>query len=207
MACDSLYRATAIRAFMKWGVECRRNILKSLRLPGRRRADQSGSVDLVQRDDGGSVVRSWTPGGRPRRRNSHYAVPGATPTKPGSATLPFFGSCRKSSMTREMLCRAIQWKIGFAQTTAGNVAGLWAIRNVYKEVYWSEVKGSISPVTAATGQRRLFWIVGRIDDVLNVAGHRIGTAEVESALVSHQKVAEQRRRPPDDLKGQALWRL
>src|SRR5207344_538874 len=71
--------------------------------------------------------------------------------------------------------------------------GLWGDPQRYKDVYWSEVKGSY------------FWIVGRIDDVLNVAGHRIGTAEVESALVSHRKVAEAAVvGRPDDLKGQAL---
>jgi len=84
--------------------------------------------------------------------------------------------------------------------------GLWGDPQRYKEVYWSEVKGSYF---TGDGSRQdedgYFWIVGRIDDVLNVAGHRIGTAEVESALVSHHKVAEAAVvGRPDELKGQAL---
>src|SRR5687767_9372065 len=84
--------------------------------------------------------------------------------------------------------------------------GLWGDPERYKQTYWSEVKGSYF---TGDGARRdkdgYFWIVGRIDDVLNVAGHRIGTAEVESALVSNQKVAEAAVvGRPDDLKGQAL---
>jgi acetyl-CoA synthetase len=73
-------------------------------------------------------------------------------------------------------------------------------------VYWSEVKGSYFTGDGARQDKDgYFWIVGRIDDVLNVAGHRIGTAEVESALVSHPKVAEAAVvGRPDDLKGQAL---
>lgn len=76
----------------------------------------------------------------------------------------------------------------------------------FKETYWSEVRGATSPVTAAGRTRTgYFWIMGRIDDVLNVAGHRIGTAEIESALVSHPSVAEAAAvGRPDDLKGQAL---
>jgi len=84
--------------------------------------------------------------------------------------------------------------------------GLWGDPERYKSVYWGEVNGSYF---TGDGSRRdkdgYFWIVGRIDDVLNVAGHRIGTAEVESALVSHPKVAEAAVvGRPDALKGQAL---
>jgi acetyl-CoA synthetase len=77
------------------------------------------------------------------------------------------------------------------QTVAEHARGIWGDKKRFKEVYWSEVKGSYF---TGDGCRQdhdgYFWIVGRIDDVLNVAGHRIGTAEVESALVSNQKVAE-----------------
>jgi len=88
----------------------------------------------------------------------------------------------------------------------GMLRGLWGDPERYKGVYWSEVKGSYF---TGDGSRQdkdgYFWIVGRIDDVLNVAGHRIGTAEVESALVSHPKVAEAAVvGRPDALKGQAL---
>ncbi len=84
--------------------------------------------------------------------------------------------------------------------------GIWGDKARYKETYWSEFKGMYF---AGDGARRdkdgYFWIVGRIDDVLNVAGHRLGTAEVESALVSHPSVAEAAVvGRPDELKGQAV---
>ena len=84
--------------------------------------------------------------------------------------------------------------------------GLWRDPERYKAVYWSEVKGSYFTGDGCRQDKDgYFWIVGRIDDVLNVAGHRIGTAEVESALVSNLKVAEAAVvGRPDDLKGQAI---
>src|SRR5437660_9764416 len=84
--------------------------------------------------------------------------------------------------------------------------GLWGDPQRYKEVYWSEIKGAYFTGDGCRQDKDgYFWIVGRIDDVLNVAGHRIGTAEVESALVSNQKVAEAAVvGRPDELKGQAL---
>jgi acetyl-CoA synthetase len=84
--------------------------------------------------------------------------------------------------------------------------GIWGDPQRYKEIYWGEVKGSYFTGDGCRQDKDgYFWIVGRIDDVLNVAGHRIGTAEVESALVSNQKVAEAAVvGRPDELKGQAL---
>ena len=84
--------------------------------------------------------------------------------------------------------------------------GIWGDKARFKKTYWSEYKGMYF---AGDGARRdkdgNFWIVGRIDDVLNVAGHRLGTAEVESALVSHPSVAEAAVvGKPDELKGQAV---
>jgi acetyl-CoA synthetase len=134
-------------------------------------------------------------------------LPGAIPTKPGSGTLPFFG-----------VDAAVVNKEG--KELPPNVGGYLVIRRPwpamlrtiygdparFQRQYWSEI-----PHVYFTGDgcRRdkdgYFWIVGRIDDVLNVAGHRIGTAEVESALVSHPKVAEAAVvGRPDALKGQAL---
>jgi acetyl-CoA synthetase len=134
-------------------------------------------------------------------------LPGATPTKPGSGTLPFFG-----------VVPDIVNKEG--QSQPPNVGGFLVIRrpwpsmlrNIYgdperfKRQYWSEIP---NVYFTGDGARRdedgYFWIVGRIDDVLNVAGHRIGTAEVESAIVSHPKVTEAAVvGRPDSLKGQAL---
>jgi acetyl-CoA synthetase len=84
--------------------------------------------------------------------------------------------------------------------------GLWGDNERYQQVYWTEVPGSYFTGDGCRQDKDgYFWIVGRIDDVLNVAGHRIGTAEVESAIVSHPKVAEAAVvGRNDDLKGQAL---
>ncbi len=84
--------------------------------------------------------------------------------------------------------------------------GVWGDPKRFVETYWSEVQGSYFTGDGCRQDKDgYFWIVGRIDDVLNVAGHRIGTAEVESALVSNPKVAEAAVvGRPDDLKGQAL---
>src|SRR5436190_20153388 len=83
---------------------------------------------------------------------------------------------------------------------------IWGDDDHYKKTYWSEVEGAY--FTGDGGRRDedgYFWVVGRIDDVLNVAGHRIGTAEIESAMVSHPAVAEAAAvGRPDELKGQAL---
>ena len=86
---------------------------------------------------------------------------------------------------------------------------LWGDDERYRKPYWDVIPGVYF---TGDGARRdedgYFWVVGRIDDVLNVAGHRIGTAEIESALVSHPAVAEAAAvGRPDELKGQALGRL
>src|SRR4029077_19132132 len=130
-----------------------------------------------------------------------------TPTKPGSATLPFFGIVPEVVDDKgNGVPRNCGGKLVLRKPWPSMLRGLWGDPQRYKDVYWSEVKGSYF---TGDGSRQdkdgYFWIVGRIDDVLNVAGHRIGTAEVESALVSHQKVAEAAVvGRPDELKGQAL---
>ena len=119
-------------------------------------------------------------------------LPGATPTKPGTATLPFFG-----------IDAAIVDRDG--KELGPNQGGLLVVRKPwpamlrgifndperYQKQYWTDVPGMYF---TGDGARRdadgYFWIMGRIDDVINVTGHRLGTAEVESALVSHEAVAE-----------------
>jgi acetyl-CoA synthetase len=83
---------------------------------------------------------------------------------------------------------------------------IWGDDERYKLQYWSEIKGAyFSGDGARKDKNGYFWIMGRVDDVINVAGHRLGTMEVESALVSHGKVAEAAVvGRPDDLKGQAI---
>jgi acetyl-CoA synthetase len=83
---------------------------------------------------------------------------------------------------------------------------IWGDKQRYKKQYWSEIKGCYFTGDGARRDKNgYFWIVGRIDDVLNVAGHRLGTSEIESALVGHPSVAEAAVvGRPDEIKGQAL---
>jgi acetyl-CoA synthetase len=134
-------------------------------------------------------------------------IPGATPTKPGTATLPFFG-----------VDAAIVDRDG--KELGPNQGGLLVIRKPwpamlrgifndperYVRQYWSDVPGMYF---TGDGARRdsdgYFWIMGRVDDVLNVSGHRLGTAEIESALVSHPSVAEAAVvGMPHEMKGQGV---
>jgi acetyl-CoA synthetase len=206
-----LYTApTAIRAFMKWGPEWpKKHDLTSLRLLGTVGEPINPEAWIWYRDIIGGkrcpIVDTWwqtETGGI-----MITPLPGATPTKPGSATLPFFGIVPEvvddSGQPVPPNCGG---KLVIRKPWPGMLRGLWGDPHRYQGVYWSEVEGSYF---TGDGSRRdedgYFWIVGRIDDVLNVAGHRIGTAEVESALVSHQKVAEAAVvGRPDAMKGQAL---
>ena len=120
-------------------------------------------------------------------------LPGVTPCKPGSATLPFFGvepllvdddgNVLEGNDVRGNLCMARTWP-GQARTIYGD-------HSRFQETYFSQFPGLYF---TGDGCRRdedgYYWIVGRVDDVLNVSGHRLGTAEIESALVSHDVVAE-----------------
>jgi acetyl-CoA synthetase len=206
-----LYTApTAIRAFMKWGVEWpRKHNLSSLRLLGSVGEPINPEAWMWYHEFIGGkrcpIVDTWwqtETGGI-----MITPLPGVTSTKPGSATLPFFGVQPEVVNDRgEALPRNSGGKLVIRQPWPSMLRGIWGDKKRFKETYWSEVKGSYF---TGDGCRQdadgYFWIVGRIDDVLNVAGHRIGTAEVESALVSNQKVAEAAVvGRPDELKGQAL---
>ena len=206
-----LYTApTAIRAFMKWGTEWpAKHDLSSLRLLGSVGEPINPEAWIWYYEVIGGkrcpIVDTWwqtETGGI-----MITPLPGATPTKPGSATLPFFGIVPEVvDDNGQPVPRNCGGKLVIRKPWPGMLRGLWRDPERYKTVYWSEVRASYF---TGDGSRQdhdgYFWIVGRIDDVLNVAGHRIGTAEVESALVSHRKVAEAAVvGRPDALKGQAL---
>ena len=201
---------TAIRAFMKWGDQwIKKHDLSSLRLLGTvgepinpeawmwyHKTIGGGKCPIVdtwwQTETGGHMI---TP------------IPGAIPTKPGTATLPFFGV---DAAVVDDLGKDVEvgqsGKLVIRKPWPSMLRGIWGNKERYKQAYWSEYKGIYF---AGDGARRdkdgYFWIVGRIDDVLNVAGHRLGTAEVEGALVSHPSVAEAAVvGRPDELKGQAV---
>ncbi|HWN94751.1 MAG TPA: acetate--CoA ligase [Methylomirabilota bacterium] len=206
-----LYTApTAIRAFMKWGVEWpEKHDLSSLRLLGSVGEPINPEAWMwYQEHIGGKrcpIVDTWwqtETGGI-----MITPLPGATPTKPGSGTLPFFGVIPEVVDDKgNAVPRNTGGKLIIRKPWPSMLRGIWGDKKRFKEVYWSEVPGSyFTGDGCRQDQDGYFWIVGRIDDVLNVAGHRIGTAEVESALVSNQKVAEAAVvGRPDELKGQAL---
>ena len=209
-----LYTApTAIRAFMRWGDNyVLRHRLDSLRLLGsvgepinpeawmwyhtmigKKRCP---IVDTWWQTETGSIM--ITP------------LPGVTPTKPGSGTRPFFGVVAKvvDDQCKEVP-RNSGGKLIITQPWPSMLRTLWGDDERYHKAYWSEFPGKTGIYFTGDGARQdkdgYFWIVGRIDDVLNVSGHRLGTAEVESALVSHPAVAEAAAvGRPDELKGQAL---
>jgi acetyl-CoA synthetase len=134
-------------------------------------------------------------------------LPGATPLKPGTATLPFFGvDAAVVDDNGKEVGPDEGGKLVVRKPWPAMLRTIYGDNARYKEQYWSQVKGYYF---TGDGARRdkdgYFWIVGRIDDVLNVAGHRLGTAEVESALVAHEAVAEAAVvSRPDEIKGQGV---
>jgi len=206
-----LYTApTAIRAFVRWGEQWpRKHDLSSLRLLGTVGEPINPEAWMWYRSviggDRCPIVDTWwqtETGGI-----MITPLPGATPTKPGSGTLPFLG----------VVADVVDKDGGSAEPGAGGYLVIkkpWPgmLRTIYGDPdryvaqYWSRFPGVYF---TGDGARRdedgYYWIMGRVDDVINVAGHRLGTMEVESALVSHPRVAEAAVvGRPDDLKGQAL---
>ncbi len=133
-------------------------------------------------------------------------LPGITATKPGSATHAFPGV---SAAILDQQGNRIEQGGGLLAITKpwpGMLRTIWGDDERYKSVYWSKWKDMYFPGDGAKlDAEGYYWLLGRVDDVLNVAGHRIGTMEVESALVDHPSVAEAAVvGKPHELKGQAL---
>ncbi len=201
---------TAIRAFIRWGEQWPlKHDLSSLRLLGTvgepinpeawmwyHRIIGKGKCPIVdtwwQTETGAIMI---TP------------IPGATPLKPGTATLPFPG------IEVDVVSRDGR-SVGKDKGGYLVIRKPWPsmLRNIYgdperfKKQYWSEIKGVYFTGDGARKDKDgYYWIMGRVDDVINVSGHRLGTAEVESALVSHPAVAEAAVvGKPDELKGSAI---
>jgi acetyl-CoA synthetase len=208
---NTLYTApTAIRTFIKWGDSwVKKHDLSSLRLLGTVGepinpeawiwyhkvigGERCPIVDTWWQTETGGIMIS--------------PMPGAIPTKPGSATLPLPGIAAEV-VTRE------------GKAVGPNQGGLLIVRRPwpgmlrtifrdperYRQQYFSQIEGAYF---TGDGARRdedgYFWIMGRVDDVINVSGHRLGTMEIESALVSHPMVAEAAVvGRPDEMKGQAV---
>jgi len=201
---------TAIRAFIRWGdAYPKGHDLSSLRLLGTVGEPINPEAWIWYRTviggDRCPIVDTWwqtETGGI-----MITPLPGAIPTKPGSATLPFFGvDAAVVDETGKEVPPNVGGKLIIRKPWPSMLRTIWGDKARYEKQYWSDFPGLYF---TGDGARRdedgYFWIVGRIDDVLNVAGHRLGTSEIESALVSHPSVAEAAVvGRPDELKGQAM---
>jgi acetyl-CoA synthetase len=205
-----LYTApTAIRAFMKWGIEHpRRHDLSTLRL--------LGSVGEPINPEAWMWYREHIGGGRCPIVDTWWQtetggimitpLPGVTTTKPGSATVPFPGI---SAELVDNSGKRLEKGGGFLTLTEpwpGMLRTIYGDDERYRNTYWSRFPGRyFAGDGAKLDDDGYWWILGRVDDVLNVAGHRIGTMEVESALVDHPSVAEAAVvGKSHELKGQAI---
>jgi acetyl-CoA synthetase len=201
---------TAIRAFIKWGDhwvdQCD---LSSLRLLGtvgeginpeawmwyhrKIGGERCPIVDTWWQTETGGIMMS--------------PLPGAIPTKPGSCTKPMPGII--PAIVDSSGTPVPQGQGGWLVITKpwpSMLRGIWGDHARYREQYWSKVPHNyLAGDNARCDTDGYYWIMGRIDDVLNVAGHRLSTIEIESALVSHPRVAEAAAvGRPDEIKGEAV---
>ncbi len=201
---------TAIRAFIKWGEQHPlKHDLSSLRLLGTVGEPINPEAWMWYHTIIGKkkcpIVDTWWQTETGAAMIS--PLPGATPTVPGTATRPFPGiiidivtKAGKSVGTNEGGYLVIKKPFPSMLRT------IWKDDERYKKTYWSEIPNVyFAGDGARRDERGYFWIMGRVDDVINVSGHRLGTAEIESALVSHPAVAEAAVvGKPDEIKGQAI---
>ncbi|MES1157889.1 MAG: acetate--CoA ligase, partial [Haliangium ochraceum] len=202
---------TAIRAFVRWGdQEVKKHDLSSLRL--------LGSVGEPINPEAWMWYHTVIGGGRCPIVDTWWQtetggimmtpLPGITAAKPGSCAIPFFGVDPQVVKRDGTPCQPNEG--GFLvikKPWPSMLRGVHGDPERYQKQDWSEVPGVYF---TGDGSRQdedgFFWVMGRVDDVLNVAGHRLGTAEIESALVSHPGVAEAAVvGPPHELKGQAIF--
>jgi len=202
---------TAIRTFVKWGDEWpKKHKMESLRLLGTVGEPINPEAWMWYREVIGHnrcpIVDTWwqtetgsimiTP------------IPGAIATKPGSATRPFFGVVPEIvTMEGKPVPLGSGGYLVIRQPWPAMLRTIYGDPDRYVQQYWSQIPGGT--YFTGDGARKdkdgYFWIMGRVDDVLNVSGHRLSTMEVESALVAHEKVAEAAVvGRPDEIKGQAI---
>jgi len=202
---------TAIRAFIKAGDEhVDKHDISSLRL--------LGTVGEPINPEAWMWYRAKIGGGRCPIVDTWWQtetggimispLPGAMPTKPGTATRPFFGVDAAIFDESGNPCGPNEGgKLVIRKPWPSMLRTIYGDDKRYKETYWNEYGDTIYVAGdgARTDEDKNFWIVGRLDDVLNVSGHRLGTAEVESALVSHDAVAESAVvGRPHEIKGQGV---
>ena len=198
---------TAIRAFMKWGADWPgRSDLSSIRLLGTVGEPINPEAWIWYRDHIGGercpIVDTWWQ----TETGAIMITPlaGAIATKPGSATVAFPGI--DAAILDESGEAAESGYLAITSPWPAMLRGIYGDEERYRETYWSKWPDTYFPGDGArVDDDGYFWIMGRVDDVLNVAGHRIGTMEVESALVDHAAVAEAAVvGRADEIKGQAI---
>ncbi len=202
---------TAIRAFIKWGNQwVEKYKLNSLRLLGTVGEpinpeawmwynkmigkEKCPIVDTWWQTETGAIMIS--------------PLPGATPTKPGSGTLPFFGiEAEVVDKKGKKVPKGSGGLLVIKKPWPSMLRTIYKDDDRYKAQYWSEFPGIYFTGDGARKDKDgYFWVMGRVDDVLNVSGHRLGTAEIESALVAHPKVAESAVvGKPHELKGSSVF--
>jgi len=201
---------TAIRTFIKWGEQYpNRHDMSSLRLLGTVGETINPEAWMWYREVIGKnrcpIVDTWwqtetgmimiTP------------IPGAVATKPGSATRPFPGIVAEVvTRSGEKVPLGSGGYLVIKKPWPAMLRTIWGDPDRYVRQYWSDVPGVYFTGDGAREDKDgYFWVMGRVDDVLNVSGHRLSTMEIESALVAHGKVAEAAVvGRPDGLKGQAV---
>jgi len=201
---------TAIRAFVKWGNEfVRKHDLSSLRLLGTVGEPINPEAWMWYHREIGKercpIVDTWWQTETGAIMIS--PLPGAIATKPGSATKPFFG------ITPDVVThdgRSVPAGHGgllvIRKPWPSRARTIWGDHERFVKTYFADVPGCyFTGDGARRDQDGYYWLMGRVDDVINVSGHRLGTMEIESALVAHPKVAEAAVvGRPDDMKGQAI---
>jgi acetyl-CoA synthetase len=201
---------TAIRTFMKWGADWpKRRNMESLRLLGSvgEPINPEAWIWYYQHIGGERcpIVDTWW-----QTETGMIMItplPGVTPLKPGSATKPFPGIKAEIRMQSGDVVNVGGGLLALTRPWPAMLRGIYGDPERFVKQYWSKWDRSI--YFTGDGAKRdedgYFWVLGRVDDVINVAGHRIGTMEVESALVDHQKVAEAAVvGRAHELKGQAI---
>jgi acetyl-CoA synthetase len=185
---------TAIRTFMKWGTEePAKHDLSSLRLIGSVGEPINPEAWMwYQENIGGGkcpIVDTWW---QTETGGIMIApLPGVTVTKPGSATFPIPGVGAELVDEEGNHVSKGGGYLTLTKPWPGMLRGIWGDQKRYRETYWSRFSGKyFAGDGAKLDDDGYLWLLGRVDDVMNVSGHRISTTEVESALVSHPSVAE-----------------
>jgi acetyl-CoA synthetase len=201
---------TAIRTFIKWGEQWpRKHKLESLRLLGTVGEPINPEAWMWYREIIGRercpIVDTWWQTETGQIMIS--PLPGAVAAKPGSATRPFPGIVPEIvTMDGNPVPEGSGGFLIIRKPWPGMLRTIYGDPDRYVRQYWSQIPGVYFTGDGARKDKDgYFWIMGRVDDVINVSGHRLSTMEVESALVAHEKVAEAAVvGRPDDLKGQAI---